>query len=247
VLSNSCFLTGEKRWLESIDDDGNTVVRTINYKAELTKSIAVKCSDMLKHYSPLGSSKLPTVVEYPKQAPNHSVDWDEQEYKAKVVIALGVMTHRFGDAKVLCTTDPKAVFCQTSFKVNQCILVPTTSKVKVVTKGASDAFFSCEGDALAGKVLELMPMCNVDMPVPAWFVPACLEAKDANMKVTMVKVDLDVDVHENPGKGKQKSRGSSAWSIDVPVLVNTRALVEGTELRYYRPAKQGVKRAFDLI
>ena len=202
----------------------------------------------MKDYIPIASAKLPTIVEYPKKAPNHNEDWDEHDYKAKVAIALGVLTHRFGDAKVVCTTSPRAVFCETNLKANQCILVPTTTKVKVVTKAASDAFFTCEGDAPAGKVLELQPMVTSDMPVPAWYVTACTEAKDANMKVTMVKVDLDADVHEKLGKGKQKGRGSSAWSIDVPVLVNTRALVEGTELKYHRPAKaRALKRPFDLI
>jgi hypothetical protein len=127
-------------------------------------------------------------------------------------------------------------------QTNECVLVPITKGIKIVSAcGESDWLFTCEGDSPVGKVLELVPAPNHKNPVPAWLLSSTIEPKEANMKIVMVSVDVGSTIAK--GKGHVSSR-----KIAVPVLTNSKALNIGTELKFYRPAKQaGIKRPYDLI
>ena len=235
---------GELYWIETINDDGNATIRAISYDCKLTESYSIGCAEMMSLYVPRLDVKFPELLAYPQNAPHRNTEWIENVYKSKVVVALDLLTAKFGDVGVVCKSSPMAVFSNMKFKINECVLVPTTTKIKIVSADESDAFFSCEGDAPDGKVLELVCLRGSDMPIPAWFVTSTTDPKEANMKVSMVKVDVGAIVST---RGKVKGASSSSV-IDVPLLVNKKQLSAGDQLKYFRPSKpQGLKRPFDLV
>ena len=241
------LMSGDSNWLHKIDDDGNATIRSINYKCKLDDAFEIECSEFISKYAPRTGVKFPELHDYPQTAPCNNSAWIEHVLKSKVANALDVLTQKFGVVEVVCRALPRAVFADAAFKVNECVLVPTTTKVRVVSEDNSDVFFSCEGDAPEGKVLELMPSRDADMSIPAWLVATTTQSKEANMKVSMVRVEVDASIAK---KGKTRTASSSSV-ICVPVLVNKKGLNPGDELTYYRSAKatpqQALKRPFGLI
>lgn len=216
-------------------------LRSINYKCELTKSYRVECSELMVDYVPKPNEKFPELLEYPLKALQHTDEWADNIWKLQATLALDSACAKYGDMDVVCGPN-KTVFANAKFKANECVLVPITNKIKIVSDdGESDWLFTCEGDSPVGKKLELMPMANPKNPVPAWLLSSTIEPKEANMKIVMLAVAVGSTI--TMGKGSVSSR-----TIAVPVLTNSRMLNIGTELKVYRPAKQaGIKRPFDLV
>jgi hypothetical protein len=234
-------ISGESYWVEAIDDEGMATLRSINYKCELTTSYHVKCSEFMVHYVPKPTDKFPEILEYPLKAPQHTDEWADTIWKMQTTLAIDSACAKYGDMDVVCGPN-KSVFANAKFKANQCVLVPITNKIKIVSEyDESDWLFTCEGDAPVGKVLELMPMANPKNPVPAWLLSSTIEPKEANMKIVMLSVDVGSTITK--GKAHVSSR-----KIAVPVLTNSKVLNIGTELKFHRPAKQaGIKRPYDLV
>ena len=230
--------------MEAINENGGGTIRSINYKCELVDSYEIAFDELVSQYSPY-KAKFPSLHTY---APHSPLDgtWIDNVYKAKMVAALSALAAKYVGPDVVCKV-PKGVFANAKFKVNECVLVPTTHRIKLVNSSDSDSLFACEGDAPDGKVLELLPLMDQDMIIPAWFVLPTTDPKGANMKVSMVKVSVGVTIQ----KGKSKGGDVEPIEVHVPVFVNKRAVGAGEELNYFRPtasdSKGQNKRPFDLI
>ena len=223
--------------LDVVDDNCNAKVRTIDYKSEATDTYDVPFKLLLGEYKPF-NQKLSELVSVD---PEQNKAWAFNVVQAKVIIALNILSERYDGMKVMCRT-PKSLFATEHIKRGECVLVPLTKKMKFTENENDNSIFISGVD---GKKVVLQSM-GCSNAVPVWFCNSTTEKKDANVKVSMVKVNVSVGV---PGKGAKKSNDSSSSSVDVPVLVNTCALNEGDSLAYYveEKVKSQVKRTFDLI
>ena len=228
--------------LVSMDPDGMCAIRRINFRSEFSDSFEVKCEEMLREYLQQNSRNVPEVLRVHADHMKDNDEWATSIAKAKVTIALDLVYAKYASTAthVVVRLSPKAVFAGGAMKRNECVMVPTTMKIKVADEGDSnrDPLFMCDAD---GQDVEICPSFSVTKPVPAWYVNPTSDKKRANIKISMGKVSVDMKLAKN----------TSESTVAIPVLVNTRAVSEGDELMYYSDASasrsQGVKRPFDLI
>jgi hypothetical protein len=181
------------------------------------------------------------VASYPEKSPLRNSEYKVHEFKSKVAIALCTLTRKYGEPDICLFSTPKKAISNTNFAVGPCVLVPSTTRYKVVGEGHDGSIFTCEGDGFS---LEFMGAA-VGMEAPAWFVNKTSSKKDGNMKVTHLTVDVSVDAPKPPATHE-------SMKISIPVLVNTKALKKDTELKFFvqkdeDDATMSKKRAFDLI
>ena len=162
----------------------------------------------------------------------------------------------------------RSVRAKQSIEKSSLVLVPNTMKVS--TKFPGDPAW--EGDicvstqsagefaCLEGVRFILSPCFFKDVPVLAWAVRPDGAEKQANMVWSKMKVS-DVSVAEGPhertksvgAKASAKSKASSSsvstssrssceWWLEVPVLINRKALAKSEELVLHRPVAVAVKR-----
>ena len=248
MYSYIVLLSGDVFALRSIADNGACLISHIDYKGDLATPKTVTFEDMTRSYTPC-KVQPPKFAEYPQNGLHCSEEWTFHEYRARVTMALCILTRMFAPASVRIRALPKkAVFATRRFKIGECIIVPTTMKVKcwkTESATATAKVFACGGDAPKGLQLELAPM-SADLPCPAWIMQSVAEKKEANMKVKMVKVELTLTVLPSGSDDRQH--------IMIPVLENSKTLKEDDELLYHieRDAPEGSsgsskKRTFDLI
>ena len=228
--------------LEVIDENGDATYRSVDFQGRLTDKKTMKCAEFLKEFSPATGKKDLEIAEYPIKRVGNNIDWEHLQYKSMVIMALNVVNEKYGNPDVVCRITPKAALANTKFKANELVLVPVTTRVKVVKEDESESQFTCEGDHPDGQVLELCSLLSKDMPIPAWFATSCTDPKEANLKISMIAVNVDVGIDK-------KKTTSEKTTIAIPVLVNKTAVKEGQELKYHRPVKadKGVKRPFDVV
>jgi hypothetical protein len=219
-------------------DDTSVMVSRLDHKYMLMeKQTSIAFDTLCEKYIP-AKSKLPTIV-----APtiDVSAEFVNRVVMAKVVLAVELATKLYPNpTNVVCLTGPKALIADAAIKKGGVTLVPTTHNVKVI---AHDALKASTLACRVGAVTCAMSSCtDPDMTIPAWYCNSTIEKKDVNMKVVMVTVDIGGHVADDGGK-QYKSNAT----VDVPVLVNTRALKVGDELQLLAVAKETQKRKFDVI
>ena len=152
----------------------------------------------------------------------------------------------------------RGVLAACAIKREDLILVPNT--LRVTAQGVSDPFG--EGDVsvdikyskdfadLSDIRFVLSPQFSRYMPVPAWAVRTESTQASVNMVWTFMKVS-SVGVATLPTKGSkppasavstESSGAASETVINIPVLVNDKALPKFTELCWFRPILTGTKR-----
>ena len=176
---------------------------------------------------------LPTFAELPKDNVVHSTEWHLQHYKNLALVALGTAINlkKHTDPAVLCRLTPrKGVFAIKKFNKGELCLVPAafTIKAKKTTSTIENpAVFTVFGDVPLGYVFELGAVGGNDVVSPTWFVQPTSEKKDANMKITVMKVEV-------VSNSVALKTPLNVKVFDIPFFENLRAIKGGTELLYFR-------------
>jgi len=222
-----------------MDDGGNATTFRLNHKfLPVVTATTIKFEQMCKEYISCNDKKMPSIV-----TPTLDItkEWAHHVSMSKVAAAVDLAAKLYPHTtNIVCLTGPKSLVADAAIKKGELTLVPTTHKMKVVEAGSAHHLFICRVDGVA---IELKSCIDNDDAVPAWFCNPTIEKKEVNMKFNMVTVEVDSVVGADGGKHcKSKS------TIDIPVLVNTRALKVGDELLYLAtPQIEAKKRAYDLI
>ena len=240
--------------VEKVADDGAVTISEITWDGSLKNKLEVSCQEFIDKYRLAKGYQMPSFVDYEKDGPIGNDQWLVHEHKAKVILAVGMICKSVGHVDVRCRIKPsKSVFALRKFKVGECVIVPTTDSIKAKPTKDVDAVFSCVGDAPSGCALELGSAGgNKDVVHPAWYMTSTIEQTNANMKISMVKVDLSVGPKRTVAKSSASVKTATESStVAVPIFVNAKVLNEGDELIYHKPENMfkqaGIKRPFDLI
>ena len=245
--------------LMSIAANGDTVVEKIDITGKVIfVPLAISCEKFYAEYSP-DKSGFPENAAYPLHSPVGNRQCVLREATSKIEAAMQLVSKHYGDANVLCRISPrKCAFALQSFKKGELVLVPVTTRIKsfffgtlagdalpsMASLSSLDNLMECTGATLPeGYSFHLQPMMN-DVVCPAWYMQDTDDAKNANMKVSMIEVEMNMKV----GKPSRQSKESNC--INLPVFVNSKPLQWGNVLVFHKPAKEsvgGVKRPFDLI
>jgi hypothetical protein len=98
-----------------------------------------------------------------------------------------------------------------------------------------------------GYSFHLAPESKEKFVCPAWFAQGTADFKLVNLKVMMFEVEINGKI------GQSKLATKETSTITIPMLVNSKSVEEGTELKYHKPkddndaARASTKRPFDAI
>ena len=204
----------------------------------VTTPTSIEFETLYKDYTACGEKKLPIIVE-----PTIGVtkEWTEFVVMAKVLAALDIAAKLYPHpTNIVCMSGPKSLIADATIKKGAITLVPTTRKMKVAAHGVTLGFL-CRVDGL---VIELTQ--NANSVVPAWFCNSAIDKKEVNLKISTMTVVVDTTADTEGGDKHYNSKST----IDIQILVNTRALKVGDELVYYQavaPKGNTTKRPFDVI
>ena len=223
-----------------MDDCGDATVFRLNHKyLPVAKETAITFEKLCREYTSCIEKKLPFIV-----TPTIDIvkDWANHVALSKAAAALDLAVKLYPHTtNIVCLQGPKSLVVDAAIKKGELTLVPATNRMKVVdglTLGSAPQNFTCRVDGVA---IELTPYIDNDDAVPVWFCNSTIDKKDVNLKFIMVTVDIDSAVG-----GEVHCKVKS--TVDIPVLVNTRALKVGDELQYLAAhQKEGTKRPFDMI
>jgi hypothetical protein len=148
-----------------------------------------------------------------------------------------------------------ALFALQKYKKGELILVPCTMRIKTIDAKKEtqmptpiEEMLSCRGSAMpTGYSFHLAPESKEKFVCPAWFAQGTADFKLVNLKVMMVEVEINGKI------GQSKLATKETSTITIPMLVNSKSVEEGTELKYHKPkddndaARASTKRPFDAI
>ena len=206
----------------------------------VTTPTSIEFETLYKDYTACGEKKLPIIV-----APTIGVtkEWAEYVVMAKVLAALDIAAKLYPHpTNIVCMSGPRSLIADANIKKGAITLVPSTRKMKVAAHGVTLGFL-CRVDGL---VIELNRAADAEMVVPAWFCNSSIDKKEVNLKLSTLTVVVDTAADTADGDKHYNSKST----IDIQILVNTRALKVGDELIYYQavaPKGSTAKRPFDVI
>ena len=204
----------------------------------VTTPTSIEFETLYTTYNACGEKKLPTIME---PTIGVTTEWTEFVVMAKVLAALDIAAKLYPHpTNIVCMSGPKSLIADANIKKGAITLVPTTRKMKVAARGAPTSFL-CRVDGL---VIELSQ--NANSVVPAWFCNSAIDKKEVNLKISTMTVVVDTTADTEGGDKHYNSKST----IDIQILVNTRALKVGDELVYYQaaaPKGNTTKRPFDMI
>ena len=161
--------------------------------------------------------------------------------------ASAMVRHAFGQVVVF-ERPRRLVRASAALAKGALVLVPNTMKIaaKDAQETVQDGEVVVEYDVneasaeLRGIRFVLLPMTSQDRLCAAWAVRKVEEEALANVQWSTMRVS-DVQIAQLPHEAKKASAestgrplGGAEHFIDVPVLVNTKALKAGVELRVFR-------------
>jgi hypothetical protein len=243
--------------LKEIKDNGDCVIAGFNFKGEVNdESVDVECKLMLTDFLCVKGQEIKN-ASYPEKGPLASTDWATTEFASKITVALTMAARYHGlDKEVLCRLEPRsALFALQKYKKGELILVPCTTRIKTIdakkeTQMPSiiEEMLSCRGSAMpTGYSFHLAPESKEKFVCPAWFAQGTADFKLVNLKVMMFEVEINGKI------GQSKLATNETSTITIPMLVNSKSVEEGTELKYHKPkddndaARASTKRPFDAI
>ena len=217
-------------------DENDITIKEINHKFVVTDKVStIAIGEVVDTYL-VQKSALPTIVA-PTIEP--STKFTSAMATSKVIIALELATKLYPHpSNVVCLTVPKSLVADAAIKKGTLTLVPATHSLKIMDE-LRPCTFTCR---VGGVKCELTRCVDDDMTVPAWYCNTTHDKKDVNMKVTTVSVDINAGIE---GEGGKHYKSNS--NIDIPVIVNTRAVKVGETLWLPAAAKESTKRRFDVI
>ena len=205
----------------------------------VTTPTSIEFETLYKDYNACGEKKLPIIME---PTIGVTTEWTEFVVMAKVLAALDIAAKLYPHpTNIVCMSGPKSLIADANIKKGAITLVPTTRKMKVAARGVTLGFL-CRVDGL---VIQLSQAAN--SVVPAWFCNSAIDKKEVNLKISTMTVVVDTTADTEGGDKHYNSKST----IDIQILVNTRALKVGDELVHYQAAPKestaSNKRPFDMI
>ena len=243
-------MLGESYRLTEIAENGDCKIASIGFKGDVAqKTIDIACETMYAKYAP-AKVELPTNAKYPENSATGNEEWKADQFAKNIGVALGTVVCHYGNANVVARESPnRTVFSLQEYKKGELVLVPATTKIKIIDLlkskdvAADPCLFTCGGDVPDGYAFHLKPTPS-DIVAPAFFMQSSDDAKVVNMKVMMVRIDIATKV-------ATKGAVATSSNVAIPVLINTKGLKEGDELHNLKPAKndesKSKKRPFDVI
>jgi hypothetical protein len=250
---------GTTHQLQKIDDNGDCTIAGFDFKGCVTtETVDVECKLMMSDYV-CARDKSYENADYPGKGPLTSKQWSATEFMNKLTLGLSIAARHYGDMQVLCRSEPRsAVFALQKYKKGELVLVPCTSRVKIIdveketekqcNSSPIEKMMSCGGSAMPTGYSFHLCSAGGDLVCPAWFVQGAPDIKDVNLKVTMVDVDINAKI------GQTKATTKETSTVALPIFINTKSIDVGIELKFYKPAianagadKAGTKRPFDAM
>ena len=217
--------------------DDNITANVIDHKSEVTdKALVIVYQKAVDTYQ-VFRGKLPTLVPPTIEM---STLLETRVATGKVLIALALAAKLYPTpSNIVCLTQPKSLVADAVIKKGALTLVPMTGSISIIDGEPRPYTFTSR---VGGIKFELKPWLNDDMTVPAWYCNTAIDKKNVNMKFDIVSIDINAGVE---GEGGKHYKSSS--NIDIPVIVNTRAVKVGEDLVLPAQPKETHKRRFDVI
>ena len=150
----------------------------------------------------------------------------EQLGKSYIAIAIAKLSEQLKSPKLRIQTKPfRAVFAEAAFRVGKFVLVPGTMKISAVEQQAQRDLVCTITPHVSPKTFVLLPHFGDTFASPAWAIRASEQEDKHNMAVQFKNVNVNV------ASGKQQV----SIVVQVPIVVNTRALSQGDEALLFRP------------
>ena len=159
---------------------------------------------------------------------------------AKSIIVLGMneLLAKHPPSAHRIQTKPRwGVFCDKGYKAGELVMVYSTINVQPVdSNDVSDVTVVAK---MSTEFYKLLPHCNSDHVCPTWRVGCTDQDAYVNMQVEHRTVEVYAGI---PGARK---RPAQAKSVELPVLVNVKDVIEGDELLVFRQKKVEKRRVTD--
>lgn len=236
--------------LHKIADNGDVEVCSVNYNGDVSEvPQKVKFETFYQSFIVTKGVKL---ADYPQEGPLNNSEWAMHEHRAKIALAIAIVSRHYGDADVMCRVGPtRAAVARRDFKAGDCVLVPTTNRCSFKAEFQESAFV-CHGSF--GESLSCALQPTTTMPCPAWFMQSSPDKGKANMRTDKVKVSASLTPFLGKGGAESKQMRETSM-IEVPIFVNKKKVKEGDELIYHEPHSEsnegdkpkGKKRTINLV
>ena len=207
-------------------------------------------ADFLDGYT-LSQKAIEMLDNWADVVPSSTAPYKESLVKSYLAVALASLPRALGTPKLRVQLKPhKAVFCESNYAIGKLALVPESSRIMAVpeTSDPPGSGLLCKTDDFdLGKSFYVMPQFASNFASVAWAIRAVDEATEANMRV-QYKVS-SVCVAQKPKSSSSKHNPDSSVTVELPVLVNHKAIKIGDELLVYResmPKKPTSKRGLAL-
>ena len=221
------------RFFSHLAQVGSTKIRVTYDRFQSAYDRSTECIEVVKGWA--------------SQRPMFNKAYVEQAIKAHIQIAVAQVGNSIPEAILIMQTKPhKAVLAGQSYAIGKLALAFETSRV-MMTKPGDQKPSNGLACTVPKELIEdhptvpldrsffLMPMLATDFQVPAWAVRQADDDSKVNMAIKMQSITMNVST-----KFGRENR-SEKVVIEVPILVNTVAIADGSELFVKKPAAQPKK------
>ena len=220
--------------LKSIsEDDGTITLNAIKYNGTASATdVTVTLKNLMKNYKAT-KAKVELCKFYPNAFCANGVDLQVNALKGVVAAALhGAQTLHSTAYDVVLQTSPKeSVWSNARYDKGDITLVPSTLNVcaetnpqKALKTGAIVATIAAQQT----RFVLLRASASKEFVAPFWHVRVVHMQGDANCMLKTIDMSCQVP-HE------KSSKADKPRIVNIPIIVNTKVISEGSELILYRP------------
>ena len=219
--------------VRSIDIDGSVVVCRSS-TVDIEEGTVVSFDEFLSKYNKT-KSEVEGMEGWQENTPSNTDAYHETLSKSRIQLAVAMLATKFPPPNLRVQLTPqKRVFVEDNFLSGKLVLVPKATRISAASTDSDTPV----GGYRCRYIIRGHPV-RLNFAVPLWYIFPSEDEEEANMEVQHKKVSVTA--------GWLKASESNV--VEVPVLVNKRALYMGDELIVHRPApthKKGVKRHLAL-
>ena len=226
--------------VRSIDIDGSVVVCRSS-TVDIEEGTVVSFDEFLSKYNKT-KSEVEGMEGWQENTPSNTDAYHETLSKSRIQLAVAMLATKFPPPNLRVQLKPQThVFAEGDFLPGNLVLVPETTRISAASTDSDTPIggYRCKVQGAAGKEYMLLPLLSENLAVPLSYILTSEDEEEANMEVQRKNVSVTAGW----------LNASESNVVEVPVLVNKRAVYKGDELIVHRPApihNKGVKRHLAL-